>query len=208
MTSPTAFERYSDRERINHWTVALAFVLAALSGLALFHPALFWLSALFGGGPWTRILHPFIGAVMFAAFAFMGLRFWRHNVLSGVDVQWLKHWRDLLNNREERLPEAGRYNAGQKLLFWVLVAAVATLLVTGVIFWRPWFARYFPIALVRLAALLHSLAATALLIAIIVHVYAAFWVKGSFAAMLRGTVSANFAKKHHAAWYRELTKQR
>ena len=44
------------------------FILAALSGLAFFHPALFFLTDLFGGGPWTRILHPFIGVVMFAAF--------------------------------------------------------------------------------------------------------------------------------------------
>ena len=40
-----------------------SFVLLALSGLALFHPALFWLTNLFGGGPWTRILHPFIGVL-------------------------------------------------------------------------------------------------------------------------------------------------
>jgi formate dehydrogenase subunit gamma len=52
--------RYTANERTNHWIVAIAFVLAALSGLALFHPALYWLSALFGGGPWTRILHPII----------------------------------------------------------------------------------------------------------------------------------------------------
>jgi len=55
-------ERYSSGERTNHWLIALGFVLAALSGLALFHPALFWLSNLFGGGPWTRILHPSSGS--------------------------------------------------------------------------------------------------------------------------------------------------
>ena len=53
--------RYTAELRTNHWLTALGFVFAALSGLALFHPALFWLSNLFGGGPWTRVLHPFIG---------------------------------------------------------------------------------------------------------------------------------------------------
>lgn len=57
--------RYNANERSNHWLVAILFFLAGLSGLALFHPALFWLSNLFGGGPWTRILHPFLGVAMF-----------------------------------------------------------------------------------------------------------------------------------------------
>lgn len=200
-------KRYSDSERINHWVVAMAFILAGLSGLAFFHPSLYWFTNLFGGGPWTRILHPFIGVVMFAAFLPMMLRFWRHNKLTGNDHNWLGHWRDVLANREDRLPEVGRYNGGQKLLFWVMVICVITLLTTGIIFWRPWFARYFPIGLVRLATLLHALAATVLIIGTIVHVYAAIWVKGTIDAMMRGTVSAKWAQKHHLAWYREVTKQ-
>lgn len=51
--------RYTVNQRTNHWLVAILFLMAALSGLALFHPGLFWLSNLFGGGSWTRILHPY-----------------------------------------------------------------------------------------------------------------------------------------------------
>ncbi len=54
-------KRYTPGERTNHWIIAFTFILLALSGLALFHPSMYWLSNLFGGGPWTRILHPFIG---------------------------------------------------------------------------------------------------------------------------------------------------
>jgi len=61
-------QRYTTSQRINHWIIAMSFVLLALSGLALFHPSMFWLTNLFGGGPWTRILHPFIGVVMFVCF--------------------------------------------------------------------------------------------------------------------------------------------
>jgi formate dehydrogenase subunit gamma len=60
--------RYTANQRTNHWLVAILFFMAGLSGLALFHPALFWLSNLFGGGPWTRILHPFMGVLMFVLF--------------------------------------------------------------------------------------------------------------------------------------------
>ena len=70
-------ERYNPSQRTNHWIVAILFVLAALSGLALFHPALFGLSGLFGGGTWTRILHPFIGVAMFVFFLWLAIRFCR-----------------------------------------------------------------------------------------------------------------------------------
>src|ERR1700716_292472 len=109
-------ERYSSGERTNHWLIALGFVLAALSGLALFHPALFWLSKLFGGGPWTRILRPFIGVVMVAAVVPLGATMGRDNYLQQRDWIWLKRIKEVVRNREENLPEVGRYNAGQKLL--------------------------------------------------------------------------------------------
>ena len=62
--------RYTAGQRINHWLVALLFLAAGLSGLALFHPWLFGLSGLFGGGTWTRILHPWFGVAMFVFFLF------------------------------------------------------------------------------------------------------------------------------------------
>jgi formate dehydrogenase subunit gamma len=195
MNEPRWIRRYDDGTRMRHWTVAVGFVLAALSGLAMFHPALFWLSALFGGGPWTRILHPFLGLFMFLAFLLLMIQVWSHNFMQPRDWQWMKN-----------LPEVGRYNAGQKLLFWLMVTCLFVLFVTGMLFWRPYLAPYFPITVVRLATLLHSAAATVLIIGIIVHVYAGIWVKGSIGAMTRGFVSARWARKHHAAWYREVTK--
>ena len=53
--------RYTSGQRINHWIIALSFILLTVSGLALFHPAFFWMSHLLGSPTWNRILHPFIG---------------------------------------------------------------------------------------------------------------------------------------------------
>ena len=58
MNNRQVIRRYTASERINHWLVAISFILTALSGLAFFHPGLYWLSNLFGGGTWARILHP------------------------------------------------------------------------------------------------------------------------------------------------------
>lgn len=199
-------QRYTAGERSNHWAVAILFVLAGLSGLALFHPALFWLSNLFGGGPWTRILHPFIGVAMFLFFIWLVMRFMSHNVLHKRDIQWLKQIDDVVANREDKLPEVGRYNAGQKLLFWVLLVCMLTLLVTGLVIWREYFSYLFGIELIRLSALLHAVAALILIVSIIVHIYAGIWVKGSVGAMLTGWVSRGWARKHHGLWYKEVEK--
>jgi formate dehydrogenase subunit gamma len=204
--SEPRIERYNANERSNHWVTAISFVLLALSGLAMFHPSMFWLSNLFGGGQWMRILHPFIGVVMFLSFAGLVLRFWHHNVIDSDDVRWLKQIGDVLNNREDRLPEVGRYNAGQKMLFVALVVCMALLLLSGIVIWRRYFSAYFPIDVIRLAALVHAAAAFVIIAGIIVHIYAAIWVKGTMGAMLKGFVTPGWARKHHPRWFRSLVK--
>jgi formate dehydrogenase subunit gamma len=200
-------ERYTPNDRSNHWITAICFVLLALSGLALFHPAMYWLTALLGGGPWTRILHPFIGVVMFVSFMILVLRFWHHNMLVRNDVQWIRQIGDVLTNQEEKLPPVGRYNAGQKLLFWVLLGCMAGLLLTGLVIWRAYFTYLFPISVVRFAALLHSFFGFVIICSIIVHIYAALWIKGSIRAMTRGWVTYAWARKHHKDWYDDVVER-
>lgn len=199
-----SIERYPANVRTNHWIVAIAFVLAALSGLALFHPAFFWLANLFGGGTWTRILHPFIAVVMVLAFLLLAGKVWADNRMQQRDWAWLRGWRDVVDNHEERVPEAGKYNGGQKLLFFLIVLCLLVLVLTGIVLWRDYFSAMFPVGLLRLAAVLHAASALVLICGIIVHIYAAIWVRGSVQAMTRGTVTPAWAWKHHRAWFRDV----
>lgn len=201
-------ERYRDRTRVNHWAVALLFICAALSGLALFHPALYFFSLLFGGGPWTRILHPFLGLLMVLGFVFLFLLVWRDNFWTPDDTTWMRHAPDLVKGREEAMPPVGKYNAGQKLVFWIFGICLLLLLVTGFMFWQPWFAGFFPIVVRRIAVLLHAIAALVLILSVIVHIYAAIFVKGSIRAMTRGVVSENWARRHHRLWHREISSKK
>ncbi|AAU92708.1 putative formate dehydrogenase, gamma subunit [Methylococcus capsulatus str. Bath] len=203
--NPSRIERYSPAERLNHWITALTFLLLSCSGLALFHPALFWFTQFFGGPTWTRILHPYVGVVMFASFGALAFKFWHHNLLTRNDIVWLRRIADVVRNREDRLPEVDRYNAGQKMLFWTMIATIPALLLTGIVIWRPWFAPYFDIGVIRLALLLHAFCAFIMIAGIIVHVYAALWIKGTIGAMVRGSVSRAWARKHHPGWYRRVT---
>lgn len=204
MTAKT-LTRYADAERMNHWAIALLFIAAGLSGLAFFHPSLFFLSHFFGGGAWARILHPFLGVLMCLSFAVLFSKLWRENVMTEADKEWLKHTGDMLRGDKSKMPPVGKYNAGQKRVFWAMSISLVVLLVTGVLFWQPWFTGMVPIWLGRVAVLLHSVAALVLVLTTIVHVYAAIWVKGTIRAMTRGTVTESWAKAHHPLWHKEVT---
>src|SRR5262245_39743314 len=93
---PVTVDRYTTGARINHWITAASLVLLAVSGLALFHPSLYFLTGLFGGGQWTRAIHPWIGVVLFFGFLGLFFRFWRLNLWEHSDNVWLKKTREVL----------------------------------------------------------------------------------------------------------------
>ncbi|MCE1244287.1 formate dehydrogenase subunit gamma [Oryzomicrobium sp.] len=202
---PNDLQRYTASERANHWVVGISFILIALSGLALFHPAFWPLSMLFGGGVWTRILHPFLGVLMAVSFAAMAVRFWKLNVMTPTDWEWLKRAKEMVNGDDHNMPIMGKYNGGQKMLFWALVVCMALLFVSGILIWRAYFSGFFPVGVVRLGAVVHAAVAAVMIALIFVHVYAAIWVKGTIRAMWYGTVTRPWAKQHHRAWYKEMT---
>jgi len=201
---PVTVDRYTGGARINHWITATSLVLLALSGLSLFHPRLFFLSALFGGGQWVRTIHPWIGVVLFFSFLGLFLRFWKLNLWKREDGTWLARVRDVLAAHDERLPEVGKYNAGQKLVFWSMSTLIIVLIGSGIVIWNQYFAAYTTIEQQRWALLVHSIAAILAISVWIIHVYAAIWVKGTIRAMVRGSVTGGWAWRYHRKWLREL----
>jgi formate dehydrogenase subunit gamma len=196
--------RYSHPERLTHWGVAVAYVALFLSGLALFHPFFYWTSALFGGGALMRIIHPFLGAAFAVLFYAYALRLVRDNRFVSGDRAWLAGMFRYMNRKGEDVPVQGKYNAGQKLMYWSMIVVIALLLVTGVLMWRPYFAPAVPLGLRRLANLVHAVMAFIMFVGIGVHVYAAYWTKGSMRAMTRGTVSRAWARAHHPGWFARM----
>ena len=202
--NPVKVDRYTGGARVNHWITAVSLVLLALSGLALFHPSLFFLTGLFGGGQITRAIHPWIGVVLFFSFFGLFIRFWRANLWEHTDIVWLSKIRDVLTGHEERLPEVGKYNAGQKVVFWSMSLLILVLITTGFVIWDQYFSAFTTITQKRLAVLVHALAAVAIISVWIVHVYAAIWIRGTIGAMTRGQVTGGWAWRHHRKWLKEL----
>lgn len=200
---PKDLQRYTAAERANHWVTGICFILLMLSGLAFFHPAFYPLTLLFGGGVWARILHPFIGVILALAFVMMFFRFWRLNLMTHTDMEWLRRIREMIDGNDHNMPEQGKYNGGQKIVFWGMVVCIPVLVCSGLVMWRSYFD--FPVELVRVAVVVHAAAAILMIMIAIVHVYAAIWTKNTIRAMWYGTVTRAWAKQHHRAWYRQMT---
>jgi formate dehydrogenase subunit gamma len=188
--------RYETVTRINHWITAICFVLLTLSGLSMFHPIFFFLSSLFGGGQWTRAVHPWIGIVLVLSYAGLVVQFWRENMWNEDDTAWVRKVNLVLVNEEEGVPEVGRFNAGQKFVFWAMALLIPVLLFTGLVIWEVYFGSFTPLVVQRIAVLIHSLVAIAAILVWIIHVYAGIWV--------RGDVTPGWAWRHHRKWLRSL----
>jgi formate dehydrogenase subunit gamma len=207
--------RYSGMARINHWIVAICFVLLGLSGLALFHPSLFGLTALFGGGQNTRWIHPWLGIVLSISFFGLFVRFVSQNFPERTDIVWLSRIRHVLNpGGEEFLPEVGKYNAGQKFVFWSQTFFVLVLLGSGLLLWQqglPYIESALGIQVSldqrRWAAVIHATAAVLTIVVFVIHVYSAIWVRGTIDAMTRGTVSGGWGWRHHRRWLRRKVRE-
>ncbi|MCJ2013913.1 formate dehydrogenase subunit gamma [Methylobacterium sp. J-076] len=196
--------RYTGVQRVNHWITAILFTLLTLSGLAMFSPYLFSLTGLFGGGQATRAIHPWFGVALAVSFVFLFIRFWKLNIPNKDDVEWSKKIGDVVTNREDRLPELGKYNAGQKMVFWGQTGLISVMLVSGLMIWNTYFGGFTTIETQRWALLAHSLAAVIAIAIIVVHIYAGIWVRGTGRAMVRGTVTGGWAYRHHRKWFRQI----
>ena len=190
--------RYDFAERAIHWMSALSFVYAAFTGLALWSHKLYWLALVFGGGNATRFAHPWAGLMLALVLGFMFRRWAGQMRLDSDDRVWLLNSHKYAMNQEEGLPESGRFNAGQKMLFWLQALAAVALLATGVVLWFP---EWMPRTLRLVAVALHPLAGVSAIALIILHVYmGTAAVPGAFTAMIQGKVSRGWARAHHPKW--------
>jgi formate dehydrogenase subunit gamma len=199
--------RYTFRERLIHWMAGLSYLYLLLTGLAFWSPWLFWIAVIFGGGTIARELHPWIGLIFVVAVVLM-YRMWAAQMHeTAVDKRWWRAVPHYIRNEDEEVPTAGRFNGGQKLLFWGFFWCGILLFLSGLILWFPqwipWNLRFLRL----LAVIVHAVAALITIGLFIIHVYMGTAMeRGAFGSIIDGDVSAKWAQRYHGIWYEEVTR--
>lgn len=197
--------RYSFHERMVHWLAGFSYVYLLLTGLAFWSPWLFWIAVVLGGATTSRELHPWFGVIFFIAVCLM-FRMWGAQMHeTPEDKAWWNNVRHYIRNEDDQMPSAGRFNGGQKLLFWGFFWNAIVLLLTGLVLWLP---QYIPWSLrfLRLiAVIVHPIAALLTIGLFIIHVYMGTAMeRGAFGSVIRGDVSRAWANHHHHTWFQQI----
>jgi formate dehydrogenase subunit gamma len=219
--------RFNTLERFTHWLTAVPFCVLALTGLNLTYgrdlvlpiigPNAF--SALLIGG---KYLHNFMGFAFILGIILMVVLWTKHNIFDKYDLGWIRVGGGMFSNNVH--PPANKFNFGQKVIFWSVVIAGASLSYSGVALMFPFeftpFETTFAILNVfgfdlptkldaiqemQLLQAWHALLGLAMVALIIAHIYiGTLGMEGAIDAMWDGDVDENWAREHHSAWVAEL----
>jgi formate dehydrogenase subunit gamma len=130
--------------------------------------------------------------------------FFRDNLPQKVDIDWIKQGGGFIKSRHA---PAGRFNLGEKLVYWLSLAAGVAVSVSGFLLLFPFYGTN--IADMQLALVVHAIVAVLFVALILAHIYiGTMGMEGAFEAMGRGEVDLNWAKDHHDLWLaQQLTKR-
>jgi len=193
--------RFTAFERFVHWMTATCFIILALSGLNITFgkPLLLPLlgeSAFAGWSQWAKYAHNYL-SFPFGIGVFCIFLMWiGGNIPNRVDVEWLKRGGGIVGHDH---PPAYRFNAGQKMIYWVVVIGGTAVAISGYLLMFPFYAT--DIQGMQLAQTVHAIIAVLFVAAMLGHIYiGTIGMEGAFEAMGEGTVDVNWAREHHALW--------
>lgn len=200
--------RFNLLERANHWMVAGSFIILGLSGLNLTFGRHVLLPIV---GPytftaiseWGKIAHNFLSFPFTLGLVVMLLLWVKDNIPNKADLDWIRQGGGLVGHGH---PRSGRFNAGQKGVFWLTILGGGLVAASGYVLIFPFFGT--DVGEMQLAHIIHSLLSVLMIAAIMAHIYiGSLGMEGAFDAMGSGEVDLNWAKEHHSEWVeQELAK--
>ena len=197
--------RHNRSSRLIHWVVAVTFFVCLFSGMPIWSPIFGWMAALFGGLSVCRVIHPWVGVAFMLSTVVMFFEWASDMRLKKSErKEWISGGRAIQYMRwETDDSNVGKYNGGQKLLFWAAALGALGLLLSGLMMWFP---GSLPSILMQFAYLIHDITFIAFVMLIVFHIYLGTVAEpGTFGSMTRGTVTKAWARLHHPRWYREVT---
>jgi formate dehydrogenase subunit gamma len=200
--------RFSTFERLVHWMTAACFIILAITGLNITFgkPLLLPLigpEAFTAWSQWAKYAHNYL-SFAFTLGVFMIFLMWiAWNIPNRRDIEWLKEGGGMVGHRH---PPADRFNAGQKMIYWIVVIGGTAVAVSGYLLMFPFYGTN--IAGMQVAQIVHGVVALLFVAAMLAHIYiGTIGMEGAFEAMWDGTVDVNWAKEHHSVWAeREVAK--
>jgi formate dehydrogenase subunit gamma len=204
--SKMMIRRFLPADRYAHWTMAIVWVILAITGLILTFGKVLLLPIL--GNTvysWLAVaaknLHNFIGPILIVGVVWMIIRYLPYNWLSKEDFVWMKHIRGNLTGHEY---PSGKFNGGEKMIFWFLLVLLTPLLIiTGLVLNFPNFGQ--TRGTMQTFNLIHMVLAYVAIAMAFVHIYlGTIGMKGAYRAMRTGYVTAEWAKHHHERWYDDV----
>jgi formate dehydrogenase subunit gamma len=196
--------RFTAFERAVHWMTATCFIILALSGLnitfgkGLLLP-LIGPNAFTGWSQWAKYAHNYLSFPFTIGVVMILLMWIAGNIPNKVDVEWVKRGGGLVGGDH---PPAYRFNAGQKLIYWIVVIGGGLSAVSGYLLMFPFYAT--DIAGMQFAQVVHGTVAVLFVAAMLAHIYiGTIGMEGAFEAMGEGTVDVNWARQHHPLWLQE-----
>jgi formate dehydrogenase subunit gamma len=196
--------RFNAFERFVHWMTATCFIILALSGLNITFgkPLLLPLighDSFTAWSQWAKYAHNYL-SFPFTIGVFLIFLIWiAGNIPNRVDVEWLKRGGGIIGHDH---PSSYRFNAGQKMIYWIVVLGGAAVSASGYLLMFPFYGT--DIATMQAAQIAHAIVAVLFIAAMIGHIYiGTIGMEGAFEAMGTGTVDLNWAKEHHDLWLEE-----
>ena len=193
--------RFKAFERFSHWLTAVSFVVLGLTGLNITFGKILLLPVI---GPdafssvseAAKYVHNFVSFSFVVGLVLITVIFFRDNLLEKVDIEWLKQGGGFIKNKHA---PAGRFNLGEKLVYWFSLAGGVAVSVSGFLLMFPFFGTN--IAEMQLAHVVHAVVAVLFVALILAHIYiGTLGMEGAFEAMGTGEVDLNWAKEHHDLW--------
>ncbi len=195
--------RFNAFERFVHWMTATCFVVLALSGLNITFgkPLLLPLMSPEGFTTWSQALkyaHNFLSFPFTIGVVVVFLIWIAGNIPNSTDMRWIQEGGGIFN--PDKHPPAYRFNAGQKLIYWVAVLGGAAMAITGYMLMFPFYGG-FTIAGMQIAEVVHGIVAMVFVAVMLAHIYiGSIGMEGAFEAMGTGEVDVNWAREHHRLW--------
>lgn len=196
--------RFNAFERFVHWMTAACFIVLAISGLNITfgRPLLLPLmqpESFTAFSEWAKYAHNFLSFPFTLGVVLIFLMWLGGNLPTRVDIEWLKRGGGMIGRDH---PPAYRFNAGQKLIYWIVVLGGGAAAVSGYVLIFPFYGT--TIATMQQAEMVHSIVAMLFIAAMLGHIYiGTIGMEGAFEAMGSGTVDLNWAKEHHSLWLEE-----